>query len=284
MLNKKRLLVLLMALLLALSELPFAGTAFAAFEISLKDARVVISPLTYNGQIQKPTITVTVDQSVLVEGTDYELEFANPSSINAGKYRVTITGKGMYSGSVNVQYVIAPKKITPKVKLAKKDFIYNGAAQKPAVTAVKAGGVKLRKADYSVVYPSATKNVGVYRVKVKLKGNYTGTGVGEYQIHPKGTALKGLKSGKRYIMIYWTRQTARMAKSRVNGYQIMLSTKKDFSKHTKTVKVKGYSIGSRKVTKLKPRTRYWVKIRTYMTVKGKTFFSKWSTPKSIVTK
>ncbi len=284
MLTKKKLLVLLVALLMVFSELPFVARSASAAGTSVKEAAITISPLTYNGQIQKPTVKLTIGQVVLVEGTDYDLEFANPSSINAGRYKLTITGKGNFSGKVNEQYVIDPKKITPTVKLTKDEFVFNGAAQKAAVSAVMDGSVKLTADDYSVVYPAESKNVGSYNVAVTLKGNYSGSKTVKYKINPKGTSLKTLTKGSRYIKVTWAKQTTPMAVSKISGYQIMLASNSKFTKGKKTVTVKGCSTGSKKVTKLKGGTKYYVKIRTYMTVSGTKYYSKWSKTKTVTTK
>ena len=50
------------------------------------------------------------------------------------------------------------------------------------------------------------------------------------------------------------------------------------------VTVKGYNKTSAKVTKLKAKTKYFVKVRTYKTVKGKKIYSDWSKVKTIKTK
>ena len=44
------------------------------------------------------------------------------------------------------------------------------------------------------------------------------------------------------------------------------------------------NIRSKKVKKLKSGKKYYVKIRTYKTIKGKKYYSKWSKVKSIKTK
>ena len=101
---------------------------------------------------------------------------------------------------------------------------------------------------------------------------------------PKGTSLKKLNKGKKSIKIKWKKQSAKMAKSRISGYQIQLATNSKFTKGKKTVTVKGYKKTSRKIKELKRGKKYYVKIRTYKTVGGKKYYSPWSKTKKVRTK
>ena len=60
----------------------------------------------YNGSEQKPTVLVA-DGSNLAEGTDYTVTYPEAST-NAGSYKVTVTGKGNYTGTVELSYKILP--------------------------------------------------------------------------------------------------------------------------------------------------------------------------------
>lgn len=61
---------------------------------------------TYNGEAQKPTVSVA-EGSNLAEGTDYTVTYPEAST-NAGSYKVTVTGKGNYTGTVELSYKILP--------------------------------------------------------------------------------------------------------------------------------------------------------------------------------
>ena len=52
----------------------------------------------------------------------------------------------------------------------------------------------------------------------------------------------------------------------------------------KTKTVKGYKYTSKKITKLSAKKKYYVQVRTYKTVSGKTYYSSWSSVKSVKTK
>ena len=112
----------------------------------------------------------------------------------------------------------------------------------------------------------------------------TGTKRVEFKIRPKGTKIKSLARGSKKIRVKWAAQKTYMSKSRITGYQIKLATNKGFTKNKKLVMVKGASKVSKKITKLKGKKKYYVKIRTYKTIDGVKYYSKWSKVKSIVTK
>lgn len=75
-----------------------------------------------------------------------------------------------------------------------------------------------------------------------------------------------------------------MAKSRITGYQIQLAANRRFTRNRKTVNVKGYRKVSRKVTRLEGGKKYYIRIRTYKTIKGKKYYSAWSKVRTIKTR
>ena len=103
------------------------------------------------------------------------------------------------------------------------------------------------------------------------------------QITLKGTGIRSLKKGKKAITVKWKKQSAKISRSHITGYQTQLATDKKFSKNRKTVTVKGYKKTSKKVTKLKGGRKYYVRIRTYKRIKGTNYYSPWSKAKAIRT-
>ena len=67
----------------------------------------------YDGEEHKnkPTVTDTKTDKVLVEGKDYELSYSKDVT-NAGTVTVTVTGKGNYEGSFEVTYEITKRNVT----------------------------------------------------------------------------------------------------------------------------------------------------------------------------
>ena len=67
-----------------------------------------------------------------------------------------------------------------------------------------------------------------------------------------------------------------MPSSRIAGYQIQLAADKKFSEIKKSLKVKGFKPTLKKITGLRSKKKYYVRIRTYLSVKGRIYKSKWS--------
>ena len=174
-----------------------------------------------------------------------------------------------------------PKTITPVVSLNKTKFIYTGKVQKPSVTVKDGNTVLSLNVDYTLTYSGDSKKVGTYKVNVTLKGKYRGTASATYVINPDRTSFlsKIKKVGNVYI-IKWKKQS-----KEVSGYEFQYSTNKNFKKGkvTKTVKIKKSSIAKTKIKNLKHKKKYYMRIRTYKTVKGKKYYSNWSGVKSFVT-
>ena len=75
-----------------------------------------------------------------------------------------------------------------------------------------------------------------------------------------------------------------MAKSHITGYQIQRATNSSFTKNSKKYKVKGYDKTSKTIKELKGGKKYYVRVRTYKVVNGKTYYSKWSKAKTVTTR
>ena len=166
--------------------------------------------------------------------------------------------------------------------LSKKYFIWNNKVQKPAVT-VKIGKTTLKTSQYDMSWSPGCKKVGIYRVTVTLKGNYSGIEKVYYKICPKGTSISGLNAASESVKVLWNRQAAKMSSSRITGYQLQYSKNKSF-KNAKVKSVKGYGKTSCKLYKLKSSSTYYVRIRTYIKTDSRTYYSTWSKAKLVTTK
>lgn len=166
-------------------------------------------------------------------------------------------------------------------KLSKTSFTYNGKVQTPTVSiaGLKSG------TDYTVSWSTGRKNVGTYTATITLKGSkYTGTKTLTYTINPKGASIKKPAKAKKAFTAKWAKQSAKMPKTRITGYQVQYSTDSKFTSENKTVTVKGFKKTSKKIKKLKSKTTYYVRVRTYMRTGGNTYYSGWSKTKSVKTK
>ena len=88
-----------------------ACTATANFTVHPKglvadDFTLSGTEFTYTGSEQKPAVSVAEGRD-LADGTDYAVEYPDAST-NAGSYKVTVTGKGNYTDTVELSYKINP--------------------------------------------------------------------------------------------------------------------------------------------------------------------------------
>lgn len=159
-----------------------------------------------------------------------------------------------------------------------KNKTYTGKTQTQSIT-LRLLGMTLRNgSEYKVSY-SGNKAVGTAKVIITGIGNYSGSITKTFKINPKGTALTKVKKGKKSFTAYWKKTS----KTYTTGYQVQYSRSKKFTK-AKTKTVTSYKKKSKKVTKLSKKKTYYVRIRTYKTVKGKRYYSAWSKYKKVKTK
>ena len=184
-------------------------------------------------------------------------------------------------GAVTGKTVIAK---ASNIKLSKTAYTYNGKVQKPSVTVKDSKGKALKNGtDYKISYPKGMKNVGKYTVKVTLKGNYSGSKSMTYNINPKGTSVSKVTAAKKGFKVTWKKQA-----TQTTGYEVQYSTSSNFKKGNKTVNITKNKTTSKSVSKLSAKKKYYVRVRTYKTVKvnGKSvkLYSGWSKAKSVTTK
>ena len=95
--------------------------------ISLEGAEVTVSNLTYNGNPQKPTVTVKLGDETLSRDNDYTVQVTKQT--NAGSYKLTISGNGNYSGEIkDVKWKIEPMKIDSVMVSSDISKTYDGTA------------------------------------------------------------------------------------------------------------------------------------------------------------
>ena len=170
-----------------------------------------------------------------------------------------------------------------QVKLSKTTFTYNGKKQQPKLTVKNKAGKAIASSDYKTQFSSGCKNVGQYTVKITFSGNYKGTVTKTFTIDPKGTSLKSVKAGKKSFTANWKAQ-----KTQTSGYQLQYSTNKKLAKAVKTSTISKNTTVKKTVKKLSAKKTYYVRVRTYKTVKvGKKsvkIYSGWSAAKKVKTK
>ncbi|MCC8072510.1 MAG: CAP domain-containing protein [Clostridiales bacterium] len=163
--------------------------------------------------------------------------------------------------------------------LSKTSYTYDGETHKPSVTVKDSKGNKISSKYYTLTYSnSKSKYVGKYTVKIKFKGNYSGTKTLTYTIKPRATSISNITAKSKGFTVKWSKKTAQ-----TTGYQIQYSTNKNYSS-AKTVTISKNSTGSKTISSLKSKKKYYVRVRTYKTVDGKKYYSSWSKTKTVTTK
>lgn len=158
-------------------------------------------------------------------------------------------------------------------RISKTTYIYSGKPVAPRVQVMRNNQALFNRRDYTVSY---SKNVAVGRATYTVKGTgtYSGQFTGHFNIVPKGTSVRKLKSGKKCMTVSWKKYRAQ-----TSGYQIQYGHKASMKKSTITT-IAGNNHTSKKIKNLKKKTRYYVRIRTYKTVGKQRYYSNWSSVKT----
>ena len=247
----------------------------ALSRISISKASVTLSTSTYayDGKAKKPGVTVKLSGKTLKNGTDYTVSYSNNTKVGTAK--VTITGKGNYTGSVSKTYSIKNnfKKATVS-GISTKAFTGKNITQ--SIT-VKYNGKTLKKGtDYTVSY-SSNKKIGTATVKIAGKGSYTGTITKTFKINPAKQEIQKLTAKSKAFFVDWAQ------KGSATGYEIQYATNSKFTR-AKKVTITNNKTDKTTVSKLSGKKKYYVRVRSYTTVKGTKYYGAWSSVKNVTTK
>lgn len=214
------------------------------------------------------------------------------SGLAAGQYYIRYSEDNNYMAGETTAITVSPAKV---VLLSQKLTVKSTSVKKVygskafslyAATNRKACKLKYSTSDKKVVTVSSTG-------KVTIKGNgqavitITSTGKG-YQkavkkvtitVIPKKMSATSLKTKASTITATWKKDT------HVTGYQLQYSTNSKFkSKLTKTITFKKYSNVKTTIKKLKKKSKYYVRIRSYKKYGKKQLFGSYSKAKYIIVK
>ena len=247
----------------------------ALSRISISKASVTLSTSTYayDGKAKKPGVTVKLNGKTLKNGTDYTVSYSNNTKVGTAK--VTIKGKGNYTGSVSKTYSIKNnfKKATVS-GISTKAFTGKNITQ--SIT-VKYNGKTLKNGtDYTVSY-SSNKNIGTATVKIAGKGSYTGTITKTFKINPAKQEIQKLTAKSKAFFVDWAQ------KGSATGYEIQYATNSKFTS-AKKVTITNNKTDKTTISKLSGNKKYYVRVRSYTTVKGTKYYGAWSASKSVTTK
>lgn len=226
---------------------------------------------TYDGKAKTPAATVVLNGKTLVSSTDYTVSYSD--NIKVGTAKVTVTGKGNYTGSKTATFTITKasnqaatsitcKKTVYKVVYGTKPFKINASSKsKMAFTSSKPKIASVKKGTGVVTI----KNTGIATITIKA-GNVSKKVT--IKVSPKKQSVKSVKAVKgKKLTVKWAKD--KMA----SGYQVQVSTDKKFKK---SVKSKNLPKTSYTFTKLKAGKKYYVRIRSFKKSGKETLNGSWS--------
>lgn len=231
-----------------------SGTRSVTFKINAKPIKNAVitynNSLTYNGSTLSPAVTVKYGNVTLKKNTDYTVAYSN--NVNAGTGTITITGKGIYGGSVKKTFTIKRLGISATAVSGTGNKVYTGSAIKP-VPAVKVGGRTLKNGtDFTVSYKNNTEP-GTATLSVTGKGNYSGSvsktfritarAINDVEVTVPDTVFTGVQVKPDVVVSYGNYQF-------INNSDYTLSFKDNVNIGTASVVVTGknHLSGSRTVT------------------------------------
>ena len=229
-----------------------------------------IADQTYTGKELTPAIVIPG----LKAGEDYYMYYEDNQY--PGVATVTIYGTGYYKGTATIHFKIIKKteRFVSNVKLNRTSYTYTGKTIRPSVT-VTVNGKKIGANAYKLYYKN-NKNSGIGTVQVRGTGKYSRINKTlTFKIMPPKTLLTGLKKANRSFTASWKKNI------QATGYQIQYAADSRFTKERKTVTVGKQSATRYKISGLKNKKTYYVRIRSYKRVGKKVLYSSWSTVKKI---
>ncbi len=267
------------------------GYSYTKSVAKVSNVKLSFTKKNYTGSaISAPTLTVKDSNGkALVKGTDYTVT-GLVKRTNVGRYKVTVTFKGNYSGTKTLYYTITPKAPSSvKVRLR----TVTGGYDDVVCSWTKATGAS----GYAVYYKKASAST------YTLLGRTTGTSMTKkdladgvkytFKVVPyytsNGTRYTSLAS--RTASIYALKKiatptvTASSGKVKVkwvningeSGYQISRSTSKT---GTNIVSTYSTTSGNYKNVSATAGKTYYYKVRAYKVVNGTKVFGPWSSVRS----
>ena len=196
---------------------------------------------------------VRVRSYTIVRGSTYYGEWSPIKN-------VVTASKNMSSVSISN---ISTKSFTGKAITQPAKLKYNGSTLKNG-------------RDYTVSY-SSNKKVGTATIKFTGKGSYGGVVTKTFKINPAKQDIQKLTSKSRSFFVDWAQ------KGSATGYEIQYATNSKFS-GAKKVTVTNNKTDKKTISKLSGKKKYYVRVRSYTTIKGKKYYGAWSSTKSVTTK
>ena len=249
----------------------------------------------YTGSAITPALNITYMGRTLTAGVDYTVFYS--SNIYVGKATAVISGIGSFSGTATVEfYIVKPnlKKVTggKTVSATQKAltigwnpqtgatgyyvYRYETSKKKYVLRTTLNGGTNTRYTDKDKKLKYGTK----YRYQIIpffSQGSLSAKGpaaVIESTLAPKKAAISRVTAGKRSLTVKYGKI------SRVNGYEVYVSTRKG-SGYKLAATVKKGTATTATAKRLTSKKTYYVKVRAYISTKSGKVYGAYSSPKKV---
>ena len=246
-----------------------------------------------------------VDWAQKGSATGYEIQYATNSKFTGAK-KTTITNNKTDKTTVsklsaNKTYYVRVRSYTNRngkvyygawsyvksIKTANNDITkatvsgistkaFTGKAITQNVTVKVRNTVLKNGTDYTVSY-SNNKKVGKATVKITGKGKYGGVITKTFKINPAKQEIQKLTAKSKAFFVDWAQ------KGSATGYEIQYATNSKFTS-AKKVTITSNKTDKTTISKLSGKKKYYVRVRSYTTVKGTKYYGAWSASKSVTTK
>lgn len=267
--------------------------SYEILPLDLKKAKITLSQESYyyDGEAKTPQVTVSLDGVVIGKWSEEDedddwyddedddeddgytpslyLSFKN--NVNPGTATVTVTGSDKYyTGTVNKTFKILKQNqsIVTSGNYSKTDKdanFYIGAYRTQGD-----GALNFKSSNSSVVSVNSSTGYvvikGPGRAIITITAKAT-TGYNQKQeqiivnVKPQKQSVT-LKKGKgRTMSLKWIKDR------KVTGYILQYGTDRSFKKNTKEINLKKSTVASKKISKLKKGKTYYVRVRSYKTMK-----------------
>lgn len=222
--------------------------------------------------------TLTVPTDIPALGHTSQTKTVKATVKKDGSITKTCTRCGTVLSAVRIPY---PKTIA----LSRTQYTYSGKNKNPSVTVRGSDGKTIAASHYRFTVPKSRSKVGTYTAVVTFQGaRYTGTAELTFSIRPAASMITSLSARSRGFSARWKKKT-----TQTSGYELQYAAKKTFpASSRKTVTISRTSSTARTISGLSSKKTYYVRIRTYKTVKSGSksvrYYSDWSKIRSIRTK
>lgn len=251
----------------------FLNIGAQLYSVSRAELSLNHSSYMYDGKAKKPSVTVKLNGKTLKPGTDYTVSYSR--NVKPGTAKVTVTGKGIYTGKAVKEFTI---KVKSGIMCKKKSYdVVYGKTKPFKINALSAEKLTFVSSNKKVA--EVNKSTGEVRVRgcgtaaITVKAGRKSVKV-TVTVKPEQQRIKYATSKGKNLIVIWQRG------NKVTGYEVQVSTDKKFKKIAKKKKITKNTKTMYTFKKLQAKT-YHVRVRSYKKSGKKQISGAWSKPMTI---